>query len=211
MQARKTLLESEQADGERATSPGAGGPRAAHDGSTRGSFKRKASTKTRYTEREKAELQRNAIALCKQWENDMFGPVTAPSTSVSPTMDADRALGPYFHVGITAAQANERLGTSKGNFLLRYKTEGDDTQIVVTTVFKGQPTHHLLTRAAKGANFMLNNTDLGVATIDGVVAHLSEKHPYWYVTHRSASQADHRHPHALIPTYTADTHTRPVT
>eukprot|EP00041_Stephanoeca_diplocostata_P031613 m.988954 g.988954 ORF g.988954 m.988954 type:complete len:1536 (+) comp23994_c0_seq4:216-4823(+) len=175
MQARKTLRASMHEDDDRATSPtGAGAARP-----TRESLKRKGSTKTRYTEREKAELQRNAIALCKQWENDLFGPVSAPTFGSSVGSDTDPVFGPFFHKGITVAQANERLGTSKGNFLLRYKTEGDDTQIVVTTVFKGQPTHHLLTRAAEGANFMLNNIDLGVATITGVVAHLSEKHPYW--------------------------------
>jgi hypothetical protein len=75
--------------------------------------------------------------------------------------------------------AEERLGSTKGNFLMRFLNEGDLNGIIITAVFKGQATHHLLTRSNSANSYEMNNLDLGVNTVEGVIAHLGERHPYW--------------------------------
>lgn len=49
----------------------------------------------------------------------------------------------------------------------------------MTAVFKGQATHHLLTRTQPDASYKMNEVDLGVTTIEGILEHLGQRRPYW--------------------------------
>jgi hypothetical protein len=72
------------------------------------------------------------------------------------------------------------LTGSDGNFLVRSKG-GSETDFILSVVYKGAPTHHVLAREGVGEIFALNKNPTGETTIAGVVEKYRTKQPKWPV------------------------------
>ena len=76
--------------------------------------------------------------------------------------------GSFLHEGIKKAEAEElltALGLDDGNFLIR----GSAEKRVMSVVYKGKPTHHLVvTDPDAGGNFVINKKPFDANTLEAV-------------------------------------------
>lgn len=94
--------------------------------------------------------------------------------------------GEYFHGVITKSKSEELLladgGAEKtGKFLFRAKKGAEDTSFILSVVYKGAPTHHMVVRDAPGSEFSLNKTPTGKNTLIALHEYLKSKQPKWPV------------------------------
>jgi len=144
---------------------------------------KKAKKSKQYSKTKTNQLEQAALAICAKWEDEAVDVDDdndgTDSQRDSGVADVDPELGPFFHRGIDKDEAAKRLGTAKGNYLLRFLKDDDLSTVIVTAVFKGQATHHLLKREDPNGTYKMNDVDLGVNSVEGIITHLSERRPYW--------------------------------
>eukprot|EP00051_Salpingoeca_urceolata_P006125 m.81426 g.81426 ORF g.81426 m.81426 type:complete len:416 (-) comp14694_c0_seq2:234-1481(-) len=90
------------------------------------------------------------------------------------------SVTPFFH-GFIVKQRAEHLLADKpdGTYLVRSYTESTVNAFVLSVVFKGKPSHHLMVRERKGEPFVVNKTKLLMYTVEQVVEHLKQRRKYW--------------------------------
>lgn len=97
--------------------------------------------------------------------------------------------GSYIYGALPKAKAEELLTThnnganAAGTFLFRKKgTDLTGNSMVLSVIYKGTPTHHLMTREAKGGDWTVNkHTCEGATNVKQVAALLRKKMPWWPV------------------------------
>lgn len=94
-------------------------------------------------------------------------------------------MSSFFHGPIKKADAEALLSkndglSQSGKFLLRSKGNSE-TEFILSVVYKGAATHHMLVREAPGKEFTLNKNPTGKTTLADVVEHYREKRPKWPV------------------------------
>ena len=96
---------------------------------------------------------------------------TAPASTKGGGRDA------FLHEGLKKAEANElltALGLDDGNFLIR----GSAEKRVMSVVYKGKPTHHLVvTDPDAGGNFVINKKPFDANTLEAVRVRASDALP----------------------------------
>jgi hypothetical protein len=94
-------------------------------------------------------------------------------------------MSPWFHGPIKKTEADALLEagggfSNSGKFLIRQK--GSSTNdFILSVVYKGAGTHHVLNRESDGAELLLNKTGTGCTTIAEVVEKYRSKQPKWPV------------------------------
>ena len=88
---------------------------------------------------------------------------------------------PWLHGKIDKAAAEALLladggADETGKFLVRSK--GAPGQYIVSVVFKGKPTHHMLSQEGSG-DFTINKQPTGAASVPAAVEYLRSKRPKW--------------------------------
>lgn len=85
----------------------------------------------------------------------------------------------------------------EGDFFVRPRGADHPDNYVVCVIYKGNPTHHLVTKA--DGKFLINNKPTGSSTLAGMIKKLSSKQPYWPVplSEREGRQTPGRPPQAL--------------
>ena len=101
------------------------------------------------------------------------------------TNDTDYLHGQYFHGNINKSEAESLLEAdggfdNPGKFLVRSKG-GSTDNFILSVVYKGAATHHMLVRESEGSEFMLNKQSTGATTIGGVIDAYRSKRPKWPV------------------------------
>eukprot|EP00730_Choanoeca_flexa_P019167 TRINITY_DN9353_c0_g1_i1.p1 TRINITY_DN9353_c0_g1~~TRINITY_DN9353_c0_g1_i1.p1 ORF type:complete len:1142 (+),score=314.28 TRINITY_DN9353_c0_g1_i1:24-3428(+) len=88
------------------------------------------------------------------------------------------------HKVLTKAKAEELLlakSSDNGTALIRQREEGNVNEFILSVMFNGKATHHLLKRTAPKQPFTLNKTALECTTFNDVIKHLRVKRPFWPV------------------------------
>lgn len=106
---------------------------------------------------------------------------SAPTTSNG----ADGDSCPYLHMKCSKGNADQLLLANDGDgvsgkFLVRSKG-GSVNDYILSVIYKGAPTHHVLARESLGAEFMLNKQPTGETTLNGVLETYRKKRPKWPV------------------------------
>eukprot|EP00056_Hartaetosiga_gracilis_P007030 m.103346 g.103346 ORF g.103346 m.103346 type:complete len:746 (+) comp12613_c3_seq4:155-2392(+) len=97
--------------------------------------------------------------------------------------EEDESGGSWYHGFITKAQAEEELrkiGLTDGHFLVRSRQQAYSSEVIVSVVFRGKPTHHLAEGDA-GGNWTLNGKPVPCLSAQELVEHLRSAHKYWPV------------------------------
>lgn len=112
-------------------------------------------------------------------------PVSAPveEKPVEKTATDNVSEGPPFlHQGIKKSEAEKKIldgGGIAGTFLVRTKAVEADfdyhLEYLLSVVYKGKATHHMITRSEVGGPFTLNGTVTEFKAIDSLIEHLAEK------------------------------------
>ncbi|EGD78954.1 hypothetical protein PTSG_11803 [Salpingoeca rosetta] len=103
-------------------------------------------------------------------------PRTSRTTQPAPVQTSQSSL--YYHTSTRKAEADAMLaGKPDGTFLLRPHPTGH----VLSVVYNGAPTHHLIAANKQSGMFAVNGTDTAQSTLDGVLRVLSSKQPWWPV------------------------------
>jgi hypothetical protein len=87
------------------------------------------------------------------------------------------------HPVMTKPEAAALLATGDkhdGKFLLRPRAAGNDKEFVLSVIYKGKPTHHLLAQTPDDS-FTVNSNKLPCSNLDDVVEHLRVARSFWPV------------------------------
>lgn len=98
------------------------------------------------------------------------GDAPAPLTGPAGSQEPDSL--PFYFTSLSKAAADDMLTASQGaegTFLLRLYQPGDMNQFVLGVIYNGKPTHHLIKRAAVGAEYTINFQATAATTLAEVV------------------------------------------
>jgi hypothetical protein len=119
-------------------------------------------------------------------DDDAAAVPAVPATIAEPATTAAAAIeepADWLHGPMTREAADKVLtdaGLDDGRFFVRTRA-GVDNQYVVAVVFRGKPTHHLVTKGSDGT-MLINKKPVGSKrTISDLVQALSKKQPGWPV------------------------------
>ena len=70
-----------------------------------------------------------------------------------------------------------------GCFFVRKRGAEHPNDYVMCVIFKGKPTHHLISRDGAGSPFTINGKDTGATNLGGLVKKLRSRQPFWCGAH----------------------------
>jgi hypothetical protein len=98
----------------------------------------------------------------------------------------------WYHPAMDRVLAEKTAGSTEGAFFMRPRGADAPGEHLLTVVYKGKPTHHLVKADASGI-FTINGKDAGGArSIPGLVKRLRKTHPFWPVALTSAVPRAHQ-------------------
>ena len=111
--------------------------------------------------------------------------VAAPAPAAASGGGGGDLDSPYFHGGIKKGAADALLtaddgASNAGKFLIRSKGEST-TDFILSVIYKGAATHHVLTRPGEGEMFALNKQPTDATTLANVIENYRSKRPKWPV------------------------------
>ena len=111
--------------------------------------------------------------------------VAAPAPAAASGGGGGDLDSPYFHGGIKKSAADALLtaddgASNAGKFLIRSKGEST-TDFILSVIYKGAATHHVLTRPGEGEMFALNKQPTDATTLANVIENYRSKRPKWPV------------------------------
>jgi len=94
----------------------------------------------------------------------------------------------FIYPPLAKTKAEELLNSAndgakkEGTFLFRMKPKSEKLQYVLSVIYKGAPTHHLMTRSKVGDNWTVNKTVCeGITKLKQLATHLKTKKAWWPV------------------------------
>ncbi len=68
---------------------------------------------------------------------------------------------------------------AEGTFLTREKAHGKEDEVVLSVIFTGKATHHLVNRDSETGTMMINGRETPAKTLGELQTLLRKKQPYW--------------------------------